>query len=157
MNTSWFPWILSLRRVLLLIVLTWVKTWAKPHKSHRLTVLKKASPGAFKSYYFRLFIHVYMCCNNLFVYAFKFSGIVCNLRCMFLGSNAMFTQFISTRCLANRIGKSRVVSCYSRDYRSWNAFTFCNNIRTTGRDVVLVIPYLCSGKNVKVAVCGTFC
>jgi len=119
-------------------------------------VLKKASLGAFKSYYFRLFIHVYMCCNNLFICTFKFSGIVCNLRCMFLGSDVMFTRFTSTRCMANRTGKSRVVSCYSRDYRSCNAFTFCKNIRTTGGDVVLVIPCLCSGKCVKVAVCGTF-
>ena len=154
--TSWFPHVLPLRRVLLLMVLTWIKTWAKLQKSPRLKVLKKASPGVFKSYYFCLFIHAYMCCNNLFLCAFKFSGFVYNHRCMFLGSNAMFTQFISTRCLADRTGKSRVVSCYSRDYRSWNAFTFCDNISTTSRVVVLVLLCLCSGKNVKVAVCGTF-
>ena len=66
-----------------------MKTWAKPQKSSKLTVLKKASPGAFKSYYFCLFIHVYMCCNNLFICAFKFSGVVYNHRRMFLGYDKM--------------------------------------------------------------------
>ena len=79
---------------------------------------QEGKPGAFKSYYFCIFIHVYMCCNNLFICAFKFLGVVCNRRCVFLGSNVMFTRFTSTRCMANRTSKSRVVSCYSRDYRS---------------------------------------
>ena len=116
---------------------------------------KKESPVHLNPTIFAYSFNVY-CCNN-FICAFKFPGIVSNLRCMFLVSDVMFTQFISTRCMANRTGSSRVVSCYSRDYRSYNAFTFCKNIRTTDRDVVLVIPCLCSGKNVKVAVCGTFC
>jgi hypothetical protein len=66
----------------------------------RLTVLKKASPGAFKSYYFRLFIHVYICVVIIYFFAHLcFQALFATIDACFLGSAVMFTPFTSTRCM----------------------------------------------------------
>jgi hypothetical protein len=52
----------------------------------------------------------------LFTYAFKFIEVDWNPSCMILGTYVMNTRFgSSSRCSANRYGKSRVVSCHSRE------------------------------------------
>jgi hypothetical protein len=52
----------------------------------------------------------------LFMCAFKFIGVDWNPNCMILGTYVMNTRTrSSSRCSANRFGKSRVVSCHSRE------------------------------------------
>ena len=55
-----------------------LKTRTNVRKSPRLTMLKKASPGAFKSYIFA-YLFMYMCCNNLFICAFKSQALFVTL------------------------------------------------------------------------------
>jgi hypothetical protein len=52
----------------------------------------------------------------LFTCALKFIGVDWNPSCMILGTYVMNTRTgSSSRCSANRFGKNRVVSCYSRE------------------------------------------
>jgi hypothetical protein len=71
----------------------------------------------------------------LFTYAFKFIGVDWNPSCMILGTYVMNTRTRSTsRCSANRFGKSRVVSsCYPRELQGLNDFTTCCNYKVDMR------------------------
>jgi hypothetical protein len=52
----------------------------------------------------------------IFTYAIKFTKIFWNPSCMILGTYVLNTSTGSlNRCSANRFGKSRVVSCHSRE------------------------------------------
>jgi hypothetical protein len=52
----------------------------------------------------------------LFTCAFKFIGVDWNPSCMILGTYVMNTRIgSSSRCFANRFGKTQVVSCHSRE------------------------------------------
>jgi hypothetical protein len=72
-----------------------------------------------------------LCCAS------KFIGIYWNLSCMILGTNIINTRTKSlSSCSANRYGKSRVVSCHSRELEELNVLPHTATIRSTGGAVV---------------------
>jgi len=109
--------------------LSWSKTRTKIQKSPRLAVPRKASPGAFK---YLLFSSICYSCCNLFIYAFKFTGVDWNLWCMILGSYMAFILRITRLdALLTRTGKSRVVPA-TREIIGSDCFITCCNHKAYG-------------------------
>jgi hypothetical protein len=69
----------------------------------------KASPGHNLLFYYTA-IYIYLC-----ILCIKFLGIAWNPRCINPRNQCIALEVISTRCSANRAGRSRVISCHSRD------------------------------------------